>query len=161
MTWGHDPETVGTVMRTWTASTTVDAPPDAVLDMLTDPDAIASWAPVDFEVEGLASRRLAPGCRPRVAGRLGGLSVGFEVEVLKAAEDGLALRAAGPVAFDVRYDLEPAGHGSEVRASIGVKPGRGFRGRVLAEATSALLSAGALQSALDRIGRSMALPTAA
>jgi hypothetical protein len=34
-----------------------------------------------------------------------------------------------------------------------VKPGRGIRGRILAEATSALLRAGALNHALDRIGR--------
>jgi hypothetical protein len=97
-------------MRTWTATTTVDAPPDAVLHVLTDPDAIASWAPVDFEVSDLDSDRLAPGCRPRVEGRLGGVSVGFLVEVL-------------------------------------------------AEATNALLSAGALQTALDRIGRSVAVAT--
>ena len=145
-------------MRTWTATTTVEAPPDAVLDMLTDPDAIASWAPVDFEVSDLGSDRLAPGARPRVEGRLAGVSVGFDVEVLAAGEEGLALRAAGPVAFDVRYDLEPAAGGTSasLRASIGVRPGRGFRGRILAEATSALLSAGALQTALDRIGRSAA-----
>ncbi len=140
-------------MRTWTATTTVDAPPDAVLDLLTDPHATASWAPVPFEVSDLDSDRLAPGSRPRVEGRLGGVSVGFDVEVLKAGEEGLSLRAAGPVAFDVRYELEPAAGGSEVRASIGVRPGRGFRGRILAEATSALLGAGALESALDRIGR--------
>ena len=138
-------------MRTWTATTTVEAPPDAVLDLLTDPDAIASWAPVDFEVSDLESDRLAPGSRPRVAGRLAGVTVGFEVEVLAADRDRLALRAAGPVAFDVRYDLEPAADGSEVRASIGVRPGRGFRGRVLAEATSALLGAGALETALGRM----------
>ena len=143
-------------MRTWTATTTVEAPPDAVLDVLTDPGAIASWAPVDFEVSDLESGRLAPGSRPRVAGRLGGMTVGFEVEVLEAGEDRFALRAAGPVAFDVRYDLEAAAGGSEVRASIGVRPGRGFRGRILAEATNALLGAGALQQALDRIGRSVA-----
>ena len=143
-------------MRTWTATTTVEAPPEAVLDVLTDPEAIASWSPVDFEVTALDADRLSAGVRPRVAGRIGGVSVGFDVEVLAAGEDGLELRAAGPVAFDVRYDLEPAAGGSEVRASIGVRPGRGFRGRVLAEATSALLSAGALQTALDRIGRSVA-----
>jgi hypothetical protein len=148
-------------MRTWTATTTVDAPPDAVLDVLTDPQAIASWAPVPFEVSDLDSDRLAPGSRPRVEGRLGGVSVGFDVEVLEAGEDGLALRAAGPVAFDVRYDLEPASRGSEVRASIGVRPGRGFRGRLLAEATGALLCAGALETALDRIGRSVAVAVAA
>ena len=43
-----------------------------------------------------------------------------------------------------------------MRASIGVRPGRGFRGRILAEATGALLGAGALDTALDRIGRSAA-----
>ena len=138
-------------MRTWTATTIVDAPPEAVLDALTDPAAIASWAPVDFEVSDLTTRRLAPGSRPRVAGRLGGVAVGFDVEILEADEHRLALRADGPVAMDVRYDLHAAGDGSEVVACVGVRPGRGFRGRILAEATSALLSAGALNQALSRI----------
>jgi hypothetical protein len=88
-----------------------------------------------------------------VRGRLAGIEVGFDVEVLEADESRLALRAAGPVALDVAYDLEPAAGGSEVRASVGVRPGRGLRGRLLAEATSALLSAGALHQALSRIGR--------
>jgi hypothetical protein len=140
-------------MRTWTATTTVDAPPDAVLDVLTDPGACARWAPVDFAVDDLGDGRLVAGSRPRVRGRLAGVEVGFDVEVLEAGDSRLALRAAGPVGFDVRYDLHPAGAGSEVHASVGVRPGRGFRGRILAEATSALLSAGALHQALSRIGR--------
>jgi hypothetical protein len=140
-------------MRTWTATTTVDAPPEAVLDLLTDPHACARWAPIDFAVDRLGEGRLVAGARPRVSGRLAGVEVGFDVEVLEAASDRFALRAAGPVALDVAYDLERAGDGSEVRASIGVKPGRGLRGRILAEATSALLSAGALNQALSRIGR--------
>jgi carbon monoxide dehydrogenase subunit G len=140
-------------MRTWTAITTVDAPPEAVLDVLTDPGACARWAPVVFAVDGAGTGRLVAGSRPRVRGRLAGVEVGFDVEVLEAASNRLALRAAGPVALDVAYDLEAAGCGSEVRASVGVKPGRGLRGRILAEATSALLSAGALQQALSRIGR--------
>ncbi len=140
-------------MRTWTATTTVEAPPEAVLDVLTDPGACARWAPVDFAVDDLGEPRLVSGSRPRVRGRLAGIEVGFDVEVLEADETRLALRAAGPVALDVAYDLEPAAGGSEVRASVGVRPGRGLRGRVLAEATSALLSAGALHQALSRIGR--------
>ena len=139
-------------MKTWTATTTVEAPPEAVLDVLTDPGAVARWAPVDFEVSDLDAVRLETGSRPRVSGRLAGVEVGFDVEVLEADRGRLALRAAGPVAFDVRYDLEPAPCGSEVRASVAVKPGRGFRARVLAEATGALLRAGALNHALDRIG---------
>jgi uncharacterized protein YndB with AHSA1/START domain len=140
-------------MRTWTATTTVEAPPEAVLDVLTDPGACARWAPVDFAVDDLGEPRLVAGSRPRGRGRLAGVEVGFDVEVLEADDRRLALRAAGPVALDVAYDLEPAAGGSEVRASVGVRPGRGLRGRVLAEATSALLSAGALHQALSRIGR--------
>ena len=140
-------------MRTWTASTTVDAPPDAVLDLLTDPGACARWAPVDFDVDDLGEGRLVAGSRPRVRGRLAGVEVGFDVEVLEADEGRLALRAAGPVALDVAYELAVAEGGSEVRASVGIRPGRGLRGRLLAEATSALLSAGALNQALSRIGR--------
>jgi carbon monoxide dehydrogenase subunit G len=147
-------------MRTWTATTTVDAPPEAVLDVLTDPGAVARWSPVDFDVEGVGRKaRLVAGSTPRVSGRLAGVEVGFDIEVLESDEGRFALRAAGPVAFDVRYDLEPAADGvsSEVRASVGVRPGRGLRGRLLAEATSALLSAGALNQALSRIGREAAL----
>ena len=140
-------------MKTWTATTTVDAPQEAVLDVLTDPGACARWAPVDFEVSDLAADRLQPGTRPRVSGRIAGVEVGFDVEVLEAGRDRLQLRCDGPVAIDVRYDLAPADGGSAVRASVGVKPGRGIRGRVLAEATGALLRAGALHHALDRIGR--------
>jgi Polyketide cyclase / dehydrase and lipid transport len=143
-------------MRTWTAATTVDAPPEAVLDVLTDPGACARWAPVDFAVDGLGTGRLVAGSRPRVRGRLAGVEVGFDVEVLEAGGDRLVLRATGPVALDVAYALAHAERGSEVRASVGVRPGRGLRGRVLAEATSALLSAGALQQALGRIGRECA-----
>lgn len=140
-------------MRTWTAATTVDAPPAAVLDVLTDPGACARWSPVDFVVEGLDAGRLSAGSTPRVRGRLAGVEVGFDVEVLEAAADRLVLRASGPVALDVAYALRGARHRSEIRASVGVRPGRGLRGRVLAEAASALLSAGALQQALGRIGR--------
>ena len=142
-------------MSTFTATTTVEAPPHAVLDVLTDPHAAARWSPVDFEVAEHRGRLVA-GSRPRLSGRIAGMEVGFDVEVLEAGGGRLALRAAGPVAMDVAYDVEPAAGGSEVRASIGVRPGRGFRGRVLAEATSALLRAGALNQALSRIGREVA-----
>jgi hypothetical protein len=53
----------------------------------------------------------------------------------------------------VRYDLAPAPRGSEVRASVCVRPARGLTGRLLAEATNALLAAGALQAAISRLGR--------
>jgi len=140
-------------MRTWTTTTTVDADPHAVLDVLTDPEACRRWAPVDFDVSGLDDDRLLAGSRARVTGRLAGRSVGFDVHVHEAADGRLALSADGPVALDVRYDLAPAAGGSEVRASVGVAPGRGLIGRILAEATSALLSAGALDAAISRLAR--------
>src|SRR3712207_1898565 len=98
-------ERVGSVMKTWTATTTVDAPPEAVLDVLTDPGACARWAPVDFEVSDLEAKRLQPGSRPRVSGRIAGVEVGFDVEVLKADDRRLQLRCDGPVAIDVRYEI--------------------------------------------------------
>ncbi len=140
-------------MKTWTATHTIEASPDAVLDVLTDPEAAARWAPVDFDVDELDHHRLVPGARARLSGRLAGVTVAFDVHVLTADEERLELHAAGPVALDVVYDLAPTGEGSEVTASVGVRPGRGLRGRMLAEATSAVLKAGALSAALSRVGR--------
>jgi uncharacterized protein YndB with AHSA1/START domain len=144
-------------MRTWTAATTVEAPPRDVLDVLTDPDAVARWAPVPFDVDDLRGGRLLAGSCARVSGRLAGRRVGFDVQVHEADDRGLALSAEGPVDLDVAYELAPTAGGSEVRASVSVRPGRGLTGRLLAEATSALLSAGALQAAVSRLGREAAL----
>ena len=94
-------------MKTWTATTIIEAGPEAVLDVLTDPDAVARWAPLPF---------------------------------------------------DVAYDWAASGGGSEVRASISVRSGKGFTGRLIAEATNALLSAGALTDAISRLGREAACP---
>lgn len=144
-------------MRTWTATTTVDARPEAVLDVLTDPEACARWAPIDFEVSELATDRLTAGSRARIRGRLAGRELGFTVRVHEVELQRLALTADGPVGFDVRYDLEPVGDGSEVHASISIRPGRGIVGQMLASATSALLSAGALNQAVTRIAREAAI----
>jgi uncharacterized protein YndB with AHSA1/START domain len=143
-------------MRTWTATTTVEARPEDVLDVLTDPGACARWAPVPFDVDDLVGERLLAGTRARVSGRLAGRRVGFEVEVHEADRRGLALSAHGPVGLDVAYDLAPTARGSEVHASVSVRSGRGLTGRLLAEATGALLTAGALQAAISRIAREAA-----
>jgi hypothetical protein len=143
-------------MRTWTATTTTAARPADVLHLLTDPDAIVGWSPVPFEVEAIDGRRLRAGTTARVSGRLAGRNVGFDVCVHEADERRMALAADGPVGFDVAYELAPAGAGSEVRASVSVRPSRGLTGRLLAEATGALLTAGALDAAVSRIGREAA-----
>ena len=140
-------------MREWTATTTIDARPEAVLDVLTDPEACARWAPLPFDIDELNGRRLATGTRARVSGSLAGKRVGFDVAVHEASDRGLTLAADGPVGFDVAYQLAPVAGGSEVRASVSVRPAGGFMGRLLAQATAALLSAGALEAALARVTR--------
>jgi hypothetical protein len=160
-------------MREWTATTTIDAQPEAVLNVLTDPEACARWAPIPFDVEDLRTPRLTGGCRTRpggraeagpasrlvcgskarVSGKLAGKRVGFDVQVHEAIDGRLRLSADGPVGFDVRYDLAPAPSGSEVRASVSVRPNRGLMGRLMAEATNALLAGGALQAAISRLAR--------
>jgi hypothetical protein len=139
-------------MKEWTTITTVKAKPEAVLDILTDPEACRRWAPIDFDVDGLRGRRLRCGSKAYVSGRLAGKHVGFDVEVHEAVDGRLRLSADGPVGFDVRYDLSPAPEGSEVRASVSVRAAKGLIGRLLAEATNSLLAGGALQAAMARLG---------
>jgi hypothetical protein len=141
-------------MRTWTTQTTVTGLPEEVLALLTDPDAIARWAPVPFELIDLDTDRLVAGTRARVRGHLAGRTLEFDVEVLAAHEERLALLATGPISIDVEYALRPASGGSELRASVSVR-GSGLIGRVLARATDALLAAGALDLAVSRIGRQL------
>jgi hypothetical protein len=137
-------------MRTWTTETTVTGLPDEMLALLTEPDAIARWTPVPFELIDLDTDRLVSGTRARVRGRLAGRSLEFEVEILAADHDRLALVATGPISIDVEYRLRPAPVGSNVSASVTVR-GRGLIGRVIAQATDALLAAGALDHAINRI----------
>jgi hypothetical protein len=141
-------------MRTWTTQTTVTGLPDEVLALLTEPDAIARWTPVPFELISLDTERLVAGSQARVRGRIAGRILEFDVEVLAADDERLALVATGPISIDVKYALRPAGGGSELRASITVR-GTGLIGRVLAQATDGLLAAGALDLAVSRIGRQL------
>jgi uncharacterized protein YndB with AHSA1/START domain len=140
-------------MPEFTTHTTADAAPEQVLQVLTDPDEIASWSPIPFEVEDLDGLRLEAGSRARVSGSLAGKRVGFDIEVHAADEGGLELTAEGPIGIDVLYELEPVAGGSQVTASVGVRDGAGFSGRLLAKATGALLAGGALDAAAGRIVR--------
>ena len=137
-------------MSTWRSNTTVPGAPAEVIELLTEPDAIARWAPIPFEVIALDTSKLQPGSRARVAGRLAGRSVEFDVDVLETSDERLELVASGPVELGVRYLLRPHVSGSEIDASVSVD-GKGLFGRVLAKATEAVLAAGALRLALDRI----------
>jgi hypothetical protein len=88
-----------------------------------------------------------------VTGKLAGVRVNFDVEVHSADEQLLELSADGPVGLDVRYELAPATSGSELYASVSLRRGGGITGRLVANATAALLSAGVLDGAAGRIAR--------
>jgi hypothetical protein len=139
-------------MGNWTAQTTANATTEQLLDVLTHPDEIRRWSPIDFDLED-CDGRLAAGTRTRVTGRLAGVPVGFDVEVHEAGQDGLRLSADGPIGIDVRYDLSPASAGAELNASVSLRNGRGLTGRLVANATKALFSAGVLDSTAGRIAR--------
>jgi hypothetical protein len=136
------------------SNATVPGSPADVLEFLTEPEAIARWSPVPFEVVALDGVRLQSGSHARIAGLLAGRSVEFDVDVLRASDERLELVADGPICIDVRYRVRPSGVSSEIEASIGVE-GRGLFGRMLAKATEALLAGGALRLSLERLGREL------
>src|SRR4051795_12632170 len=144
-------------MPNWTATTTTTATPDQVLEVLTHPDEIRRWAPIDFEVDDLDTARLAPGTRARVTGRVAGVSVGFDVEVHAADTGLLELSADGPIGIDVRYELQPAKAVWELRAAASPRRGAAITGRLVEKAPAALLSAGVLDGAAGRIARAAEL----
>jgi hypothetical protein len=124
-----------------------------VLEVLTHPEEIRRWSPVAFDLDDLEGRRLAAGTRGRVSGRLAGVRVGFDVEVHAADEARLELSAEGPVSLDVRYEMTSDESGAELSASVSLRRSDGLAGRLVANATAALLSAGALEGAAGRIVR--------
>ncbi len=141
-------------MGRWTAQTRITARPSDVLMVLTEPDAISRWAPIAFEVIDWEGERLRAGEHVRVQGRLAGQSLEFEVDVTEADDGRLVLTATGPIRLDVEYHALALENGSELRASVDVS-GRGFFGRLLAQATDALLASGALRTAMDRLAHEL------
>ena len=144
---------------TWNARLEMRAPAEDVLDALTDPEVCSRWSPIDFELEELEGDRLVAGSRARVAGRLAGARMGFDVEIHKAGLEGLALSVSGPLVLDVDYRLASAGErATDVSASVTVQEGRGLIGRTLAAATRAQLASGALDGAVAQIAREVEAP---
>ncbi len=128
--------------------------PEEILGLLTEPDAIAEWAPLPFELLELEGDRLRAGTHARVRGGLGGRQLEFDVEIHEAHDGRLALVARGPLSIGAEYVLRPLDGGSHVRASVSVA-GQGMFGRVLARTVEALLAAGALRASVARIGREL------
>lgn len=141
-------------MGSFRYDTTLPGSPSQILQLLTEPQRIAGWAPVPFEVLELDGARLATGSQARVAGKLAGRPVEFDVDVRCASNDRLELLASGPIAIDVRYTMQPLGPVSQVEATMSVE-GRGLLGRVLVKSIEALVGRGALRLSLERLAREL------
>src|SRR3954463_11034723 len=142
----------------WTAQTAIASGPEQVMEILTRPCAISAWAPVPFEVEGLASDRLETGRRPPPAGMLAGKELAFDVEVHEASDGTLRLTAVGPfIEMDVAYDVQPGINAALVHATIDVK-GKGVMGRFVAKAVEGFLAGGALNGALGELAHAAENP---
>jgi hypothetical protein len=141
-------------MGTWTTETHTAGRPEDVMVLLTDPEAIRRWAPIPFELVEFDGDRLIAGDSARVRGGLAGRTLEFTVDVADASDARLALTARGPIEIDVEYVAAEVPQGSTVRARVAVS-GRGLLGRILAQATDALLAAGGLQAAVTRLAREL------
>lgn len=139
----------------WTARRFIRAEPPEVLQALTDPQLISLWAPVGFEVDGLCGRHLRGGSHAIVNGSLAGVAAEFEIDVLRADEAGLELRASGPIDFEVAYRLVPESGGVLVHADVKLGRETGLNARVLRAATGALLNGGGLDRALGCLAREL------
>lgn len=147
-------------MARWTAHTRVAGMPEEILVLLTEPEAISRWTPVPFDLVDREPARLRGGERVRVRGHLAGRALEFDVAVAEADGGHLVLTATGPIQLEVEYHAVASEDGSELRASVAVS-GRGLFGRVLAQATDALLASGALRVAVDRLASELAPAPAA
>jgi uncharacterized protein YndB with AHSA1/START domain len=145
----HSPEVAAG--SSWTATTLVGAARAEVLEALTDPSLIAEWAPVAFELEHLDGRRLRSGTQARIRGQVAGIRSCFEVDVIRADDECLELRARGPVDMEVAYRLADHAHGTAVEASIELRRRRGVAAQLVRAAAAALLNEGALNRALAQL----------
>jgi hypothetical protein len=142
-------------VKTFEASASIPTEPSRVIELLTDPGTCRSWSPVDFEVEELDGTRLQSGTRARIAGRVAGRRVRFDLSVLEASDRHLALAALGPCEVHARYETERAADGTDVRASISVDSGGGLRARLVSAAAEVLLAGGILGRALERLAEQL------
>jgi hypothetical protein len=123
-----------------------------VLEVLTDPDEAHTWSPIEFTLEGADGGRLRTGDVTHLVGQLAGRRLSFDIEVFKAPDGQLRLRASGPVEMEVEYGVVSRDDGSgELTAWIAVSSAGGLIGRLVASATDAALAAGALDATVRAI----------
>jgi hypothetical protein len=136
---------------TWRSSTSVNAAPEHVIDVLTDPAACARWSPIPFSLDTGGVVRLRAGTVTPVSGRLLGARVRFRLHTLAADSRRLSLHARGPIDIHVDYRLTRSRAGCHLDARISVPTPRAAFGRLLARAAGMLLAGGTLEEAVDRI----------
>jgi hypothetical protein len=146
--------------QTWRSSTVVNAAPEQVIDVLTDPEACARWSPIPFSLDTEDAGRLRAGTVTPVSGRLLGARVRFQLHTLAADSGRLRLKARGPIEIDVDYRLTPSSAGCHLDARVHLSAPRARFGRLLAHATGMLLTGGALAHAVDRIAHEVELAAA-
>jgi hypothetical protein len=140
-------------MGTYNSTATFDGDPRHLLSVLTELDAIERWAPVPFDLLG-GRDRLNKGDELVVEGGLLGRKVRFRVEVDRADQTGLSLRASGAFEIDVDYRIDS--DAAKVSARIETRARKPLA-RLLAGAANAMLGAGALEHVLRRVIREAAL----
>ena len=104
-------------MADWTATTTTEATPEQLLEVLTHPEEIRRWSPVDFDLDELdavpAHRR-----HPRTGDRQGRRRRwGSTLRSTPPTRRVLELSADGPIGLDVRYELAPEAGSDSTRPS--------------------------------------------
>jgi hypothetical protein len=106
-------------MGTWTAERWLAGSPAEILELLSEPEAIAEWSPVRFELLGLDGERLEAGSRARVRGELAGRGVEFEVIVEEADEEAFSVRGQGLVGRALAHGVDVALSGGALPATLG------------------------------------------
>jgi len=140
-------------MGTWMSEVTFDGDPHQLMTALTDVDWIGSWSPVPFRfVRPVYCLRA--GDEVAVEATLLGRSVRFDVHVARADDTGVSLHGRGPFEIDVEYTIEPGSSSVAARVETRCKGGLA---QILASVANSMLNAGALDDALGRIAREVAL----
>jgi uncharacterized protein YndB with AHSA1/START domain len=91
-------------VRNWTSRTIFTGDPERILELLTDPEEAHTWSPIDFTLD-VESDRLRTGDVTHIAGQLAGRRMSFDIEIFKASDGQLRLRASGPVEIEVEYGV--------------------------------------------------------